>query len=780
MNESIKVIAEFVDNASDGLQAATNMVKEFYAGIIEGAKAELDAIAANNKYNDSLDKTTPVAESAVTSLAKLAVQIYAAKQVMDQFVQSIVQADKLDDLSDKTGIAAADLKELEFAAKMTGTSLDGLVTAFTKLGRSATMSEEEVKKQAATFEQLGVSATDANGNVKDSETLFLELADAFKGLEDSPEKSAAAFRLFGSEAKNLMPLLNQGADGIKTLREESTQLGGMSKDSFNAFAKASGDLFDKLDKLSLVFTGMFNTMNAELVPVLNVFLDQIIASAKEGGLLRDVINAIEYAFREGVIPVLKIGAIALDGFTSVVKIAAKGLGALGAAFVAILSGDFAGARDIMSQYGDDVAKVAQEHVEFQQKLALAGHEAVKLADSTEKPKTRLRALGKAAKDTKEAVGELQGMLDSLSNTNKAFGQDESAKQTLEAQAKYFKDVKTIGPDAAKALYDQVIAQIDLNRALRQGKDAQDAFVKAQAGVDAIKASNDEMAFEITLIGKSSDERAKAIDLRKEEIRLQNLQKGLTKDAAQAIADEGAAALKARGDLIDARNDAKITNDIIGQSYDTILADVQHRLIIATQLLEAGKITIDDYNKYVDSQMGRFKDKTKQDLTDVQTFWAEAGKGIQQNLQTAIFDYMQGKLSNLKDAIKNTLDQIVAQILAAKLATAMFGANFAKGEIGGAVGAGIGWLSGLFSGARASGGPVQAGKMYMVGERGPEPFIPATNGTVLPNSVLSQGSNVSIAVTAIDSKDFLAKMAEVKREVVDMMNATSRNYRMKGV
>ena len=34
--------------------------------------------------------------------------------------------------------------------------------------------------------------------------------------------------------------------------------------------------------------------------------------------------------------------------------------------------------------------------------------------------------------------------------------------------------------------------------------------------------------------------------------------------------------------------------------------------------------------------------------------------------------------------------------------------------------------------RAAGGPVSAGRMYMVGERGPEPFIPDQNGTILPS------------------------------------------------
>lgn len=35
--------------------------------------------------------------------------------------------------------------------------------------------------------------------------------------------------------------------------------------------------------------------------------------------------------------------------------------------------------------------------------------------------------------------------------------------------------------------------------------------------------------------------------------------------------------------------------------------------------------------------------------------------------------------------------------------------------------------------KATGGPVMAGVPYLVGERGPEPFIPSTNGTIMPNN-----------------------------------------------
>jgi tape measure domain-containing protein len=50
--------------------------------------------------------------------------------------------------------------------------------------------------------------------------------------------------------------------------------------------------------------------------------------------------------------------------------------------------------------------------------------------------------------------------------------------------------------------------------------------------------------------------------------------------------------------------------------------------------------------------------------------------------------------------------------------------------------GIGsWLGGLF---RAEGGPVAAGQPYIVGERGPEWFVPDRGGTVLPNGMAPGG------------------------------------------
>ena len=55
--------------------------------------------------------------------------------------------------------------------------------------------------------------------------------------------------------------------------------------------------------------------------------------------------------------------------------------------------------------------------------------------------------------------------------------------------------------------------------------------------------------------------------------------------------------------------------------------------------------------------------------------------------------------------------------------------------------------GVGPGRRASGGPVTAGSPYIVGESGPELFMPLTGGSIIPNSRTNTGSTINIIVNA---------------------------------
>jgi hypothetical protein len=82
------------------------------------------------------------------------------------------------------------------------------------------------------------------------------------------------------------------------------------------------------------------------------------------------------------------------------------------------------------------------------------------------------------------------------------------------------------------------------------------------------------------------------------------------------------------------------------------------------------------------------------------------------------------------------------------------------RIGGAIGGAVGALG--FGGGRALGGPVSAGTAYMVGERGPELFVPNGSGTIGPNGG-GRGATINLTVNgAIDSES-------TARQIVSILN-----------
>jgi len=74
----------------------------------------------------------------------------------------------------------------------------------------------------------------------------------------------------------------------------------------------------------------------------------------------------------------------------------------------------------------------------------------------------------------------------------------------------------------------------------------------------------------------------------------------------------------------------------------------------------------------------------------------------------------------------------------------------------------GFFKNVFAGSltgKAIGGPVQAGTPYMVGERGPEMFVPSRSGSIVPNNSL--GGGMVINVDARGSSDPAAVRAQVE-------------------
>lgn len=109
--------------------------------------------------------------------------------------------------------------------------------------------------------------------------------------------------------------------------------------------------------------------------------------------------------------------------------------------------------------------------------------------------------------------------------------------------------------------------------------------------------------------------------------------------------------------------------------------------------------------------------------------------------------------------KSSMDQMVNAILADfdRIAIKEFIAKPIEGLVSSIVGSLL-----PISGARAAGGPVTAGAAYLVGERGPELFVPSSSGSIAPNANLGapQRPQIVMNVAARDADSFLKSESQI--------------------
>ncbi len=123
----------------------------------------------------------------------------------------------------------------------------------------------------------------------------------------------------------------------------------------------------------------------------------------------------------------------------------------------------------------------------------------------------------------------------------------------------------------------------------------------------------------------------------------------------------------------------------------------------------------------------------QQLKDVYT-------DIGMSIKSGIVDAIQGAVDGTKtlgEVASGVLKNIANKVLDVAINFALFGAMSGTGTGGGLLG-------GLFK-PRANGGPVTGGSTYLVGERGPELFVPGRSGSIVPNDKLGGGGSTSVVV-----------------------------------
>lgn len=278
------------------LEGTRSKLGTFEGQLRDVETAQRDAAAGANRLGDELDRAGEEARAAgaaaVTgaggfklSFANIAAAAAAAAAgagaALIGLAQSVLDnADKLQIMSDATGLSAERLQELQYIGADVGVELDTIAGAQAKLTKSMNAARDGSGAQAEAFKKLGINVLDANGSLRDAKVVMGEAFDALSKMGNETERDAASMAIFGRGAQDLNPLIKLGADGIENLSQKARENGAVMSDEAVTGLDAFGDSLDQLKQGAMAqFGEWFN----DILPTMQPFLDTL-----QGGVGGDV------------------------------------------------------------------------------------------------------------------------------------------------------------------------------------------------------------------------------------------------------------------------------------------------------------------------------------------------------------------------------------------------------------------------------------------------------------------------------------------------------------
>ena len=173
--------------------------------------------------------------------------------------------------------------------------------------------------------------------------------------------------------------------------------------------------------------------------------------------------------------------------------------------------------------------------------------------------------------------------------------------------------------------------------------------------------------------------------------------------------------------------------LAGNEAEVILKQQLRNIMLGTSNLDAQEVT--NTLKKIDA--------LKQQITaaqELKTLYSDIGMTIKSGVIDAIQGAIDGTKS-LQQAATDVLGKLADKLLDVAVNFALFGSMSGTGTGGGLLG-------GLIP--KAKGGSVSGGTPYLVGERGPELFMPGRSGGIAPAGSFGGGTNVVVNVDATGS------------------------------
>lgn len=448
------------------MASAGSLIFELAADV---SRLRTDMASAQREIKSSLASIAKSsAATAITVGAQFAMSF--AKGFASQIQAAIDQGDAFGKLAQRIGTTTEAFSGLAYAGQFAGVSADDLTTSFRGLNKALIDAENPASDAAVAFKALGLDFRTLKA--EDPTTAFTQIAQKISGFADGAEKAAVATAIFGKSGQQLIPMLNQGAEGLEAARKEAENLGLIISDET---AAAMGDLNDDMSRLKNIGTGVAMQFAQALIPAFEVFVEIAKDATEQGSLWNSVLEFGKQAARELIAVVIAL--------TGIIAQAGKSMATFAKAVGQAFKGDFSGAWDTLKD-GVQVAKVNLAQLDSQVGRVIEGTTGT--ARAAKGAKAELTGMGDAvaaaankAKKAHETLTDFQKMLASMSEELRKVQANGDPFAEIASDPKFLK--MTLDEQAAlAALRGEIEETTAANKA---AKDAQDAINQARDDAD---------------------------------------------------------------------------------------------------------------------------------------------------------------------------------------------------------------------------------------------------------------------------------------------------------
>ena len=192
-----------------------------------------------------LGDTAPDLSEKFQEMGKTLLEAFAVDKVVEFMGRLAEMGEQIERTTKMTGLSTDQVQDFQYAVKMAGGDADAA-------GQSLLRFENNLAKQegtgpaAAAYKALGISLVDAAGNAKPINQILAEVADQFSQTADGARKVEYATALGSRGFAQLIPVLDNGSQGLAELNNKLEELHGkQTPEAVEALAKmkqASNDL----------------------------------------------------------------------------------------------------------------------------------------------------------------------------------------------------------------------------------------------------------------------------------------------------------------------------------------------------------------------------------------------------------------------------------------------------------------------------------------------------------------------------------------------------------